>query len=424
MKDKETTWMLDSKPTYPSLSESAKADVVIVGGGMAGILTAYELINAGKKVILVDKGEIGAGTTSYTTAFLTQSIDTDYEDLIKSFGFKKAQTIISSHRIAIDRIQEITKKHSIDCDLTPCSNYIYANTKEDAESFPHASKIAKSFDVDTEYIEDGTSLGFKNEGYLKMKNQGKFHPLKFLYNVAQEAVKEGGEIYEHTEVLYIDKEGKNPIVKTNKGDIEAQWVIVATYHPLDNPLSLYFRKGTYVSYAMELGVHDMDLKEGTYEDTENPYHYFRVDKEDDGFRVVIGGADHRKDIPVDPIRNFNELVEYCDSIIPKSKRTIRRKWTGDMLEPIDGIPSIGRIDKSRTLYTLGFSGNGMTYSMISALLFKDIIIGKKNEWEDIYRPRRTPTFNSMLIKGRDYMEELIEGALKNLFTQPKDKFKG
>jgi glycine/D-amino acid oxidase-like deaminating enzyme len=426
-----TTWTVDvSKKSYPAFTGNHAADVVVIGGGITGVVSAYLLAKAGKKVIVLDKGTIGSGTTSYTTAFLTQSLDTDPADLIKAFGEDKARVIIASHGDAIKLVETIVRKEKISCDFMRCSNYVYANSEKEFKSLHDLSETSKSLGLETRVVSDGSNLGFKNCGYMEIQNQAKFHPLKFMFAVADRAEKLGAKFFERSEVLKTETQSgasrtdgvdRTEKVITENGTITARHVIVATYAPYDNPASLYLKKGTYLSYVLELDVKNMRLLDGTFEDTQNPYHYMRIDEADNGKgqRVVIGGEDHRQDFHTDETKSFNALVEYADTIIPHKNRTITKKWIGTMLEPTDGLPCIGTIDDRNVLYTLAFSGNGMTYSSIAAMIFRDMILVEKNALAEIYDPKRHITAASLAIKGRDYAGEAIGGAVKNTFTQNK-----
>jgi glycine/D-amino acid oxidase-like deaminating enzyme len=407
-----TTWSEGyAHDPYPPLGGMKTADVVIVGGGLCGVLSAYLIAKAGKKVILLEKGTLGSGMTMCTTAFITQSLDTDPSDLIKIFTKKGAQEILSSHQEALELIEKIIKEEKIECEYSRCSNYIYANSHKDLKTLAEEGEALIDLGIEVKMVENGSDLGIPNAGYIEIKNQAKFHPLKFLLAVAKRAEKYGAQIYENSEALKREKtEAGMQRITTKEGVVEAEWAIIATYKPFNNPLSLFFKKGSYVSYVMELELKGLELKDGTYEDTHNPYHYFRVD----GNRVIIGGEDHRQDIPVRASKNFKALREYSDSIIPRGNRTIRRRWSGIILEPVDGIASIGPINTEKVLYALGFSGNGMTYSGIAAMIFRNFVVGKNSDWMAIYHPRRHLKLKALALKFRDYSQELLGGALKNV----------
>lgn len=415
-----TAWADAEGPEYGSFQGEMKADVVIVGGGMAGVFAAFMLTEAGKKVILLENDRLGSGYTMCTTAFLTQSIDTDTDDLIKLFKKSGAKEILTSHQTAIDLVESIIKREKIDCDFMRCSNFIYANTEKDLKTLAQEAKALMDLGIKVSLSEKGEDLIIPNAGYIELCNQAKFHPMKFLYGLAERAEKSGAQLFEETEVKELKTiEGGRQKVITDNGEIEADYVIVATYKPFNNPLSLYFKKGSYVSYVLEMEVNGMDLKEGTYEDTENPYHYMRVDKMKGYDRVIIGGQDHRKDVPVDEDKNFNALIEYADTIIPPENRKITKQWNGIILEPVDGLATIGQINEDHVLYALGFSGNGMTYSAISALIFRDVITGSDNYLVRLYHPKRHLGVKKLATKAKDYAEELVKGAVKTSLSERK-----
>jgi glycine/D-amino acid oxidase-like deaminating enzyme len=411
------------KKKYPAVSGVMEKDVIIVGGGLAGVVSAYLLSKEGKRVALIEKDELGQATTHLTTAFLTQSLDTDFSALASDFGESTAKKIIASHGDAIDLIESIIKEHSIDCDFERCSNFVYANSPEDMKDIEQEADEAKKLGLKTTVSKETAELGFPNAGFMEVKDQAKFHPMKFLFALAEEAEKFGAEIFENSEVASIKQkdEKSNVVVKVGDFSLEAKWAISATYEPFHQPIRLFFNKGMYKSYVFEAEVTDMRLQVGTYEDTENPYHYIRVDKDGEKYRVIIGGEDHRKDIPVDENKNFNALLEYMKKIIPDKNFTIKQKWSGPILEPVDGLAYIGRAnDQSNILYAFAFSGNGMTYSAIAGRLFADIIAGKKNALQEIYAADRLPHLKAFMQKGNDFAGEFFGGAVKNIFGESGD----
>jgi glycine/D-amino acid oxidase-like deaminating enzyme len=425
-KDKETTWTIKDKKSYPRLGESFETDVCVIGGGIAGMLIAYTLFKKGKRVALVEREEIGHGVTELTTAFLTASIDTDFADLIKSFGPIDARAIVESHSAAIDLIEVIAREEGISCEFERCSNYLYAISQKDFSIVDEECDAAQELGLDATLHPDGAALGFKNFGYMEIKNQGKFHPLKFILGLADVLERGGARIFEDTEAEDIVERDFGRSVRAHGHSIQAKWVVSAVYEPFHEPLRQYFKKGTYKTYLLEAHT-EWKIPVGIYEDTENPYHYIRVDKEGEGLRLLVGGEDHREEIPIHENRNWNALEEYLESLIPKESFTLRRRWTGPILEPVDGLAFIGPAsEKDPVYYAFAFSGNGMTYAGISAMIISDYILGIDNPWKEIYRTSRGSHLKALVRKGLDYTEEMVRGVIKNAATQSKkerDKLK-
>jgi len=402
--EKTTTWELGGRKSCPKLLGKIEAEVVVIGGGLTGLLSAYELSRQGKNVVLVEKDEIGSGATKFTTAFLTGIIDTDYSAVIKTLGLEKSKLIAQSHREAIDYIESIIEREKIEYEFKRCSNYIFSREAKEIEHLKSEAEILRSVGFDA-ILNTKNDLGFDSLAYIEVKNEARFHPMKILRELGEIITKNGGKIFEHTEALKVEK-GK---VVTTGGEISAPWIISATYGPFMKPLGLHIKKAYYTSYVLELKMPKLGLKEGIYQDTENPYHYFRVEKSDK-VSVILGGGDHRSDIHMDESKKYHGLETYARELFKGMDFEIVRKWKGPIIESIDGLPYIGRYKDM--LYATAFSGNGMTYAAISGMIFSDIIAGQKNEWQHIYNPGRLPHIRLLMIKGRDYIEELWNGVVK------------
>ncbi len=414
-----TTWQKTAHDPRPALSGSHEADVVIVGGGITGTTAAYILAKAGKKVIVIDKGTLAQSVTAYTTAFLTCEIDTDLSDLKKIFGSASSRLIWQSGEEAIQAIETIIKEEDIDCEFTRCPEYIFARSAHQWKLVEEEAAAAKALGFHVEIRKNGF-LPFADPGYALLPNQAKFHPLKYVAALRQRAEAEGALFFEHTRA--IELAGDAPVtVLTQSGSVSAPWVIIATYNPFNKSIELYAHKGMYISYIMELAVPKKLLQEGLYIDAQNPYHYFRLDPGENEDRLIIGGEDHRKEIPMNPEKNFGALENYAKKILGKVTYRIITRWSGPILETWDGLPFIGAYSKKypARLVATGFSGNGMTYAMTAALILADTIQGKKNKYADIFSPKRGYSFRAAFIKGRDYLEEFIFGSLVNFFRSKK-----
>lgn len=398
---------------FKQLLGDKDCDVAIIGGGMAGILSAYSLAKAGKKVTLLEKSKLLSGATSRTTAFITHVLDTNLSDLVDIFDAKNAKLIWNSHVKAIDYIEEIVKKEKVDCDFTRCDSYSYANTEKEFETLENEYHVAKKLGFKVT-LQKKNNLNFPNAGYLLVKQQAKFDALKFASEVAAKAEKYGAIIYENTEVKSI--EGKPLLVRTKRGNISCKDVVVATYQPFNKPLKVFAKKGMYKSYVFKVEIPKGLFPQALYEDQENPYHYFRVDSQNKFDQLTFGGEDHRIELKISPAKNFKALEKYLQTLLGKNPYKIITKWSGPILEPTDGIALIGRY-KPHQFLASAFSGNGMTYSAISAIIFRDLITGKENSWTKIYDPKRKPSLKQLRRKGKDYAQEFFDGAVKNIFQR-------
>ena len=258
-------------------------------------------------------------------------------------------------------------------------------------------------------------LPFINYGSLEIPNQAKFHPIKFLVALRKAAEKYGVKMFENTEALEI-KGQKEVIIKTSAGEISGDYSVTATYEPWDKPKELFAHKSEYISYVMEGALPNDIISPGLYEDEKNPYHYFRIDKGNDSDRIILGGEDHRKEIPIGEEKNFRALKKYLINLLPKIKVKIIRKWSGPIIETIDGLPYIGKYSKvyPNRLVATGFSGNGMTYSAVSAQIIADTILKKKNPYVKIYDAGRKTKIYNFMKEATDFTGEFFGGAVKNI----------
>jgi glycine/D-amino acid oxidase-like deaminating enzyme len=409
----KTPWKIKDKKEYPKLEEDKEAEVLVIGGGLCGAWCAYLLAKEGKKVVLAEAKKVGGGATEYTTAFITADIDTSLANLVSMFGSRVAKLVWRSHSDALELISETVHKNKIRCEFSESPVRVYAESEEEFKELQKEQALAEKFGFDT-VLRKRIDTGFKHRGVWEIKHQAKYHPLKFLFGLLKLAEKSGADIFEKTRIEKIEGRGPFRAITEDNKVIKARSVIIATYEPIKNT-STHLKKGMYVSYVLEALLPKGKVPEGMYLDLKDPYNYFRIDPHTSRLdRMIIGGADHRSEIKMSHSKNFKALEEYMRNLFPMTKIVVSKRWTGPILEPSDGLALIGAISPGQYAAT-AFSGNGMTYSAIAGSVIRDIILGKKNPYIELYNPKRPMKAKALLIKAKDYGNEFLGGAIKNIF---------
>ncbi len=355
------------KPHFETLKGNKNTDVLIIGGGMAGVLCALELHDAGVDYILVEADTIGSGITRNTTAKITSQHGLIYDKLINKFGIEKARGYFEINQLALEKYKEMCKE--IDCDFEEKSNFIFSKTEKEK-----IEKEALAYDkigIKGEFTQE-TTLPFAVAAALEIKEQAQFNPLKFLYSVAK-----GLNIYENTRVTQMV--GNTAI--TDNGKINAKRVVVATHFPFINKHGMYFIK-MYQHRSYVLGLSNASQVDGMYVDEDLKGLSFR----NYGELLLLGGGSHRTGKKGG---NYNELREFAKKYYPSAKEEYH--FATQDCETLDGVPYIGKYSKGTdNLYVAtGFNKWGMTSSMVAAMLLKDEILGVKNQYSEIFNPSRS-----------------------------------
>jgi glycine/D-amino acid oxidase-like deaminating enzyme len=411
----ESPWLEIKNPLkFNKLTKNLTTEVVIVGAGLSGMLTAYFLAKQGKKAVILEADRVGSGATSYTTAMITYVYDTALDEQIKIYGKTKTKLIWEAGRMALDKLDSLIAKEKIDCDFEFCDGFAYASDIGQCEDLKNDFKSAQELVLKTTFAEN-REIGLKNYGVWTIPRQAKFHPLKFLFRLTQVVKDLGVEIYEQTEAKDIKEYKDRVIVSTDKYSITASQMVTSTYKPFKNPIETLFKKGWYKSYEIQALIPKSALKPGLYWELSNPYYYLRVDEYNTRQNsLLLGGEDHREELKFNPDKIYPKLEEFLRETLPNVNYKIIRKWDGPIIEPSDGLALIGRYHPRQSIAS-AFSGNGMIYSVLAGLIISDGILKKPNKFSKLYDPKRIPTIKQLYVKGRDYAEEFIGGALKNIF---------
>lgn len=417
---------LNSSLSYNVLSENLETEVVIAGGGMAGLSIAYCLCRLGKRVVLLEDGNLGSGETGRTTAHLVTALDDRYYNLEKLYGQEEAGLIAQSHAHAIDFIESTIARESIDCDFERLDGYLFLHPSDKAENLLKEFEACQRAGLSVETVREVPGLKNSVTQAIKFKNQAQFNPLKYLKGLADAIVKLGGKIYTGTHVKDFDKDG---ITSVNGFTVKAKHIVVATNTPVNNRFVMHLKQYAYRTYAIGMLINKDSLPKALWWDTGNfetndnipPYHYIRTQPYDAVHDLLIcGGEDHPTGLSsVDLIPEENRyglLEDWCNKHFAEGK--VIYHWSGQVLEPMDSLAYIGRnpADKSNVYIATGDSGNGMTHSAIAGMLITDLIEGKVNPWEKLYNPSRFKIFKA----GNLFFKEIVGGFIAYLKDKPKD----
>lgn len=406
-----TIWLDTSEQKiYETLDKNIETDILIVGGGIAGITTAYCLCQAGKKITLIEDGLLFSGETGRTTAHLVNALDDRFTDLINLHGKENAKLIAESHTAAIDFIEANVAALHIDCDFTRLDGYLFLDPNDEIKTLQEELKSTQELGMFTEMVGSLPGIDFEKGPALKFPNQAQFHPLKYLNKLADYITAHGGIIYTHTHA----EEFKKDLVIANGFTINAKNIVVATNSPINNLFTEHTKQFAYRTYVIGTLVPKGSVENALWWDTGNqdvkwvsyPYHYARLqtyNAEHD--LLIVGGEDHKtgqedvEDLTQED--RYNKLISWTKERFPGAGEIVY-KWSGQVMEPVDGIAYIGKNPGDENVYIItGDSGNGMTHGTIGGMLVCDLIIGKENEWEKVYDPRRI----SIKATG-DYLKEV------------------
>jgi glycine/D-amino acid oxidase-like deaminating enzyme/nitrite reductase/ring-hydroxylating ferredoxin subunit len=400
-------WLDDVElPSPPPLSKNLKTDVCIVGAGIAGLSTAYLLSRAGRKVVLIDDGRIASGQTQLTTAHVSNVPDVRYTAIERSRGTEMTRRAAEALTAALHRIESNVEEEHIDCDFRRLDAYLFlkpGDTDDVLEKELRAARDTKVIRVSR--VPRAPLPSFDTGPCLRYQRQAQFQPLRYLAELTRAIQRRGGEIYGHTHATAI-KGGSAAYVETHSGaKVDANSVVVATNTPVNDRVAIHTKQAPYLSYVIAARIPTNAVPFGLYWDTDDPFHYVRlhrnragaVENGDAHDFLIIGGEDHKTGQAQDGEQRFERLEAWARERFPEIQY-IEHRWTGQVMESIDGLPFIGRnpLDNDNVFVATGFSGLGMTNGTLAGMIITDMICERPNPWADLYDPSRKATSLSAL----------------------------
>ena len=383
-------WMATAKiPSRPAITEDITTDVCVVGAGIAGLTTAYRLAVEGRSVVVVDDGEIAGGETSRTTAHLVNALDDRFFRLEELHGERGSRLAAESHTAAIDLVEHIVTSERIDCDFERVDGYLFLPPGESPELLDRELEASHRAGLrGTQRIDQAPIQSFDTGPCLRFPRQGQLHPLKYLAAIAQRIEDRGGRIFTNTHAESIEDGEPGRVTTTRGPDVIAGSIVVATNTPVSNRFVIHTKQAAYRTYVIGLRVSKGSVPNALYWDTLDPYHYVRIQDAGEHDVLIVGGEDHKTGQADDADDRYARLDAWTRERFPVTDAPLYR-WSGQVMEPVDGLAFIGRNPGDRNVYVVtGDSGNGMTHGTIAGILLTDLIVGRENVWETLYDPSR------------------------------------
>jgi glycine/D-amino acid oxidase-like deaminating enzyme len=388
-------WQASAKAlAFSEIKSSIETDVVIVGGGIAGLTCAYLLKQAGMRVVVLEKNTIGSGTTSKTTGKITSQHSLMYDELINKFNKNTAQIYADANQKALTEIIKLIKKEKIDCDLETDDNFVFTTEDKQLETFKKEFDAVKSLGLPASF-QTTSDLPFKIKAAIKFSDQAKFNALKYVNALAKLVNNNDSHVFENSEATHYHN-GRHVYVESNGFKVNAKYIIVATKVPAAPLVARWaygFLEYPQTSYVVA-GKYRGSLK-GMYISPDNNHYSILPDSKNK--LLLIGGEAHIPGLK-NPNSRYEKLAEYASNHFGVSD--FDYTWKGMDYIAYDNLPLIGKLyPKSENLYVVtGFKKWGLTTSMVAGIILRDLILGDSNPWAKAFDSIRIKPITSIPSK--------------------------
>lgn len=412
----ESYWICSTEGTnYHSLEEDIIVDVAIIGGGIAGLTSAFELAKTDLKVALFEANNIAMGTSGHTTAKITPQHNIVYSTIADKMGIEMTKQYAVANQNGMDFILDIVKNNNIDCSLRTLPSYIFTQDDSYIEKIQSEAEIASMLGFECDFLST-SPLPFSVKCALSFKNAAEFHPRKYLLSLANLFIKKGGQIFENTCIVDLAIKNDTPMLITNKGfKIKSSKVIIASHFPCYDGFGLYFTRLKAERSYIVAAKSNIEFPHGMFINAEDPRRSLRSFIGDGKNYILIGGENHKTAHGDDTISHYQNLIEFAR--VNFDIDDIMFRWSTQDYITLDGIPYIGHLTKnSQNIFiATGFGKWGMTNGTAAGMLLKDLIVHGESPWQDVFNPSRfTPrsSTKNFFIQNFDSASQLISGKLQ------------
>lgn len=407
-------------PSFPAPEENFKTGVLIVGGGISGLMNAYQLSLGGHEVTVIEGNTLVSGTTANTTARIMAQQGLLYGQLSSLKGEGSARLYYESQMEAIDEIENIIDRHAIDCDFKRVDGVIYAVYDNSHKDLEKEAGAYQKLGIEGRLSKNGLELPFETSAELVMKNQAEFHPLKFLRGIIEVLQSRGVKIFEHTRAETVDGDK----LSTTEGlEINFGKLVIATHFPFLDIDGLYFNSFK-ISYGYGLVVTSStpppaNLSLNGYDGASLSIRNI-VNEENDLPTVLFGGLGHMSHETKDMAAQLDKLKLYADQ--KTNNEEILNAYRAQDLMTADSLPFIGLFDKNHEnrFVATGFNKFGMANGVLSSMIISDLIEGKENRYEALLSPHRNKGTFRQLKQHLSNPVHIVGSEAKNMIVKLPD----
>ena len=405
----ESLWIetTKNKINLKLLEGDEETEVCIIGGGLFGLTTAYYLTKCGRKVIVLEKGKIGSKVSGNTTGKITSQHDLFYAHLIDDYGEEYAKKYLEANEKAIENIKQIIKEEQIDCDFSMQKSYVYTTKEDEVLEIQKEVAVVNKLGKNAKFV-NKIDLPIKIKGAIEFDGQAQFHPRKYMLGLANSIIKQN-KIYQYTTVTDVEKNGEKYNVYTDKGTVEAKYVVIASHFPIINMPGFYFVK-MYQSTSYLIAIEtESQLPQGMYINVKEPMYSFRTANCNGKEVLLIGGVGNKTGEPIEDNSHYEKLEKKAKEMYPDCK--VLYRWNTRDCISLDKIPYIGEFSNlMKNVYVgTGFKKWGMTSTNVAANIVVDKIMKNENKYEEIFTATRIKP-----IKNRWEVENMLKQTVNSI----------
>lgn len=381
----------------PPLQGDLNTEVAVIGAGMAGVLTAHALQNAGKRVVVLEADRIAGGQTRNTTAKITSQHGMIYGKLARTLGEEKARQYAMANEAAVEAYRRLVAAGGIDCDFEERDAWVCGDDREQLEAEAEAAArlgLPASFRGEL-------SLPIPVSCGVRFRHQAQFHPLKFLRALSEELT-----VYAHTPVRTVE----GTAVMTDRGTVQAEQVVFACHFPFLNVPGMYFAR-MHQERSYVLALEHAPKVEGMFISAEKNGVSLRTYQR----FLLLGGEGHRTGEGQDG-GHYEVLRQRARLWFPGSREVAH--WSAQDCVTPDSVPYIGRFaaGKPEWYVATGFQKWGMTGTMVSAMVLRELLRGRNHPCAGVFDPGRFGVQMAVGIAGET--GQAVKGLAKRFFQVP------